>query len=96
MVKLGLEVENGQANMIVGRKEDNKGKMLAIIPYAEPHVQLRFTVNGKKLAGYYRKPGDETWIQVAETTLPTPLEKRVACISLQCYGGEADSNRWAR
>jgi regulation of enolase protein 1 (concanavalin A-like superfamily) len=96
MVKLGLEIENGEANIVMGRKENNKGKTLAIIPYADPDVQLRFTVNGQKLVGYFRKPGAEIWRQAAETTLPTSPENTTAHISLQCYGGEANSNRWAR
>jgi len=96
MIKLGLEIEHGVPNIIMGRKDNNKGKTLAIIPYADPDVQLRFTFNGQNLVGYFRKPGAETWTQAAETTLPTSPEIRTAHISLQCYGGEADSNRWAR
>lgn len=96
MVKLGLEIEHGVANIVMGRKENNKGKTLAIIPYADPEVQLRLTVMGQKLVGYFRKPSDETWTRAAETNLPTSPENSTAHISLQCYGGEADSNRWAR
>lgn len=96
MVKLGLEIEHGVANIVMGRKEKNQRKTLAIIPYADPDVQLRLTVNGQKLVGYSRKPGAEKWTRVAETNLPTPPENATAHISLQCYGGEAGSDRWAR
>ncbi len=95
MVKLGLEIEHGVPNIVMGRKERNQGKTLAIIPYAHPDVQLRFTVKGQKLVGFFRKPGAETWTQAAETNLPTLPVESTAYISLQCYGGEAESNRWA-
>jgi len=96
MVKLGLEIENGVPNIIMGRKENNQGKTLAIIPYSEPDVQLRFKVNGDRLVGYFRKPGTDQWTIAAETTLPPSPDDAAAHISLQCYGGEVDSNRWAR
>lgn len=96
MIKLGLEIENGVANVIMGRKENNQGKTLAIIPYTESDVQLRFKVKEQNLIGYFRKQGEQDWTQIAETTLPPSLDGATAHISLQCYGGEADSDRWAR
>jgi hypothetical protein len=83
MIKLGLEIEHGVPNIIMGRKENIKAKTLAIIPYADPDVQLRFTVEGQKLVGYFRKPGAAAWTQAAETTLPTSPENSTAHISLQ-------------
>jgi len=94
MVKIGLEVENGKTNIVMGREEDDRTRTIAIVPYPAETVQLRLVVRGPEISGYYRHPGDLKWIEVGKSPLPSS-SKRPAQVSLQFYQGEADSDRWA-
>ncbi len=94
MVKLGLEIENGVTNIVMGREERDKAQTIAVIPYAEPHVQLRLKVSGQEIRGYFRNPSAPDWIEAGKTTLPYE-ESLPPQISLQFYQGEQDSDRWA-
>ncbi|WP_372898872.1 hypothetical protein, partial [Stieleria sp.] len=93
MVKIGLEIEHGITNIVMGREEKDRTRTIAIVPYPGETVQLRFVVDGPELSGFYRRPGEQEWIAVGTATLPedasTPPQ-----VSLQFYQGEADSGRW--
>lgn len=95
MVKLGLEIEHGKTNIVMGREQGDRTKTIAIIPYAPEAVQLRMVVSGGELHGFYRKPGTDQWQPVGETSLPAPESDLNPQVSLQFYQGEPDSNRWA-
>ncbi len=94
MVKIGLEIEHGITNIVMGREENDRTRTIAIVPYPGETVQLRFVVDGPELSGFYRKPDEQEWIAVGTAALPedasTPPQ-----VSLQFYQGEADSGRWA-
>ena len=95
MVKLGLELELGKTNIVMGREDGDRTRTIKIVPYADPIVQLRFIAIGQQLKGFYRKPGSEAWNPVGSSTLPASSATPPAKISLQFYMGEEDSNRWA-
>lgn len=94
MVKLGLEIENGRTNIVMGREEGDKTKTIAIIPYEGEAVELRMVVKGEELTGAFRKPGAKEWTEAGKTTTPVAAGK-AAQISLQFYQGVAGSGRWA-
>jgi regulation of enolase protein 1 (concanavalin A-like superfamily) len=95
MVKLGLEIENGRTNIVMGREEGDKTKTIAIIPYEGETVELRFTVRGQDLQGWYRRPGAADWTVAGKTTVPVSPVAPAPHISLQFYQGVAGSGRWA-
>jgi len=94
MVKLGLEIENGRTNIVMGREEGDKTKTIAIIPYDGEAVQLRMVVKGEELTGSFRKPDAKEWTDAGKTTTPAPAGTAPQ-ISLQFYQGVAGSDRWA-
>ena len=94
MVKLGLEIEHGRVNVVMGREVDDRTQTIAIIPYPGETVQLRLVVAGREVTGFYRKPGSDPWVKVGTASLPDDLSKPPQ-VSLQFYQGEAESNRWA-
>ena len=94
MVKLGLEIENGKTNIVMGREEGDKTRTIAIIPYAGEAVQLRMVVRGEDLTGYFRRPDAKEWTEAGKTTTPA-AGGSTPQISLQFYQGVAGSNRWA-
>lgn len=95
MVKIGLELEHGKTNVVMGREDGDRTRTIAIVPYAHETVQLRFVVEGLKLSGFYRKPATKDWIPVGSSELPLGSATPPPQVSLQFYMGEADSNRWA-
>ncbi|TWU41110.1 beta-xylosidase family glycoside hydrolase [Novipirellula artificiosorum] len=95
MVKIGLEIEHGETNIVMGREERDKTKTLAIIPYADPAVQLRLSVHGNEIHGDYRRLGSTNWVEAGHCTLPKIDAPETPYVSLQFYQGESDSNRWA-
>lgn len=95
MVKLGLEVENDQLNIVMGREENDQARTVAVIPYKENTVQLRLVVNERRIAGFYRAPGDKKWTAAGDCELPTAPDGEEPHASLQFYQGDAGSDRWA-
>ncbi|WP_182865418.1 hypothetical protein [Stieleria mannarensis] len=94
MVKIGLEIEHGVTNIVMGREENDRTRTIAIIPYPAESVELRIVVEGHDLQGFYRIPGEPDWIAVGKTTLPDEVSQSPQ-VSLQFYQGEEDSGRWA-
>ncbi|TWT74117.1 beta-xylosidase family glycoside hydrolase [Allorhodopirellula solitaria] len=94
MVKLGLEIEHGVTNIVMGREEHDRTQTIAIIPYADPLVQLRLQVSGQEIRGSFRNPTSPNWTLAGKTTLPDP-ESLSPQLSLQFYQGEDGSDRWA-
>lgn len=94
MVKIGLEIEHGITNIVMGREVDDRTQTIAIVPYPKEKVQLRFVIDGAAITGFYREPETTAWIEVGKTELPadssTPPQ-----VSLQFYQGEAEADRWA-
>ncbi|APZ92921.1 hypothetical protein [Fuerstiella marisgermanici] len=94
-VKIGLELEHGKTNIVVGHESGDRTRTIAIVPYPDKTVQLRFVVEGLKLRGFYRKPGATDWTELGTTNLPADSATPPPKVSLQFYLGEANSNRWA-
>ena len=95
MVKLGLEVENDEINIVMGREENDQARTIAVIPYEKETVQLRLVVEGQTISGYYRPADKEKWIAAGDCELPASPDLEAPHASLQFYQGEAGSDRWA-
>ena len=95
MVKLGLELVNGEMCIVMGREEADKTRTLAKIPIPATSVGLRLRVAGGRIRGDYLPAGAEKWIEAGAGELPAPPNGR-AKISLHCYQGPPDAEHWAR
>lgn len=95
MVKLGLELVNGEVCIVMGREEADKTRTLAKIPIAATVVRVRLLVAGNRIRGQYRIAGTEPWIDAGAGDLPAPPNAR-AKISLHCYQGPPDAEHWPR
>jgi len=95
MVKLGLELVDGQTCIVMGREQADRIRTLAKIPLAVKSVRLRLRVDGKQIRGQYLPPDSEKWLEAAQGDLPTPPNGQ-AKISLHCYQGPATGEHWAK
>lgn len=95
MVKIGLELVDGEVCMVMGREEADKTRTIAKPPIGNDvsKLQLRLTARGIVLKGEYRIGGTGEWQTAGECDLPV---KGDAKISLQTYQGPADAEHWAR
>ncbi|MCA9265567.1 MAG: right-handed parallel beta-helix repeat-containing protein [Planctomycetales bacterium] len=95
MIKLGLEIENGVTNIVMGREENDRTRTIVIIPYPQERVQLRMVVAKGKLRGFFRRTDEQDWQVAGECELPDESATPPPQVSLQFYQGEAGSDRWA-
>lgn len=95
MIKIGLELEHGKTHVVMGREDGDRTRTIAIVPYPHETVALRLVANGLDLRGFYRHPSSNEWKLAGRTKLPADSSTPPPKISLQCYMGEQDSNRWA-
>lgn len=95
MVKLGLELVDGQVCVVMGREEKDRTRTLAKIPIAATSIRVRLHVTGNTIRGYYLIEGATAWREAGAGDLPAP-PGRPAQISLHCYQGAPDIERWAR
>jgi regulation of enolase protein 1 (concanavalin A-like superfamily) len=95
MVKLGLELVDGQPCIVMGREEADKTRTLAKIAVNFSSVRLRLRVAGKQIRGQYLPAGTEKWLDAATGELPAPPGPS-AKISLHGYQGPPDQEQWAR
>jgi regulation of enolase protein 1 (concanavalin A-like superfamily) len=93
MVKLGQELVDGKLSIVMGREEADHTRTIAIIPLDSFSVRLRFQVKGNRIRGQFQTPGTESWRDAGECDLPV---KGAPKVSLQCYQGPANVERWAR
>ncbi len=93
MVKLGLELEHGVRNIVMGREEGDRTRTVAVIPFEGSEAELRFRVGDGEIAGAFRSPGGE-WREAGSCALPV-AGGTAPQVSLQFYQGEAGSGRWA-
>lgn len=95
MVKIGLELVDGEVCMVMGREEDDKTRTIAKPPIGNEvsKLHLRLTARGKTLTGEYRVGDSEELKLAGECDLPV---KGDAKISLQAYQGPKDAEHWAR
>lgn len=93
MVKLGLELVNGEVCIVMGREEADKTRTLAKIPINTTSVRVRLRVAGNQIRGQYQLNGTGSWLDAGAGELPAPPQGR-AKISLHCYQGPPDAERW--
>ena len=93
MVKIGLELVDGQLTLVMGREEKDSTKTLAKIPITATVQQLRLTVDGNHIKGAYRPDAKGEWLPASACELPAKGEAK---ISLQAYQGAADVEHWAK
>lgn len=92
-VKIGQELVDGQLSIVMGREEKDRTKTIAIIPLDTFEVRVKFDVTGNQIVGSFKKEGSKDWVVAGETDLPVHGKPR---ITIQCYQGPADTERWAR
>lgn len=92
-VKIGQELVDGQLSIVMGREEKDRTKTIAIIPLDTFEVTVKFDVDGDRIQGSFKKKGSRDWVVAGETDLPVHGKPR---ITLQCYQGPSDQERWAR
>jgi regulation of enolase protein 1 (concanavalin A-like superfamily) len=95
MVKLGLELVNGETCIVMGREQADKTRTLAKIPIQATSVEVRLRVKGDQISGQYRTAGSDRWLDAATGDLPV-VSGMPASISLHCYEGPPDADHWAR
>lgn len=94
MVKIGLELVDGQLSLVMGREEKDKTRTLALIAITDTKLDLRLTVRGKEITGEFRAAGAPEWRFAAKGELPKARAPHHA--SLQCYQGPEKEEHWAR
>ena len=95
MVKLGLELVDGQVCIVMGREQGDRIRTIAKIPVNATSVRVRMHVEGLQIRGEYRLAGSETWTRAGDCDLPVPEGGR-AQISLHAYQGDLNVEHWAR
>jgi len=95
MVKLGLELVDGQVCIVMGREEADKTRTLAKIPISATSVRVRLRVADRQIRGQYLPAGADKWLDAGAGELPAPPQG-LAKISLHCYQGPPDAEHWAR
>lgn len=95
MVKLGLELVDGEVCIVMGREEADQTRTLAKIPIAVTSVRVRLLVAGRKIRGEYLPLGAEKWLEAGSGELPASPQGQ-AKVSLHCYQGPPDAEHWAR
>lgn len=95
MVKIGLELVDGEVCMVMGREEDDTTRTIAKPPIGNEVsiLTVRLTARGDTIKGEYRVQNEETWRTAGECELPA---KGDAKISVQAYQGPADTEHWAK
>lgn len=92
MVKIGQEQVDGKLTVVMGREEGDRTRTIAIVPIAAEKVQLKFQVAGEMIQGYFRESDSGEWRKAGECTKPG---KAGAKVSIQCYQGPRQVQRWA-
>lgn len=95
MVKLGLELVDGQVCIVMGREEADKTRTMAKIPISATSVRVQLRVAGNQIRGQYLPAGADKWLDAGAGELPAPPQGH-ARISLHCYQGPPDAEHWAR
>ncbi len=93
MVKIGQELVDGKLSIVMGREEQDRTRVIVILPLDSFSVRLRLVAKGDRVRGEYRLPGKESWITAGECDLPVNGPPKA---SLQVYQGPKSVERWAR
>jgi regulation of enolase protein 1 (concanavalin A-like superfamily) len=95
MVKLGQEMVDGKLSIVMGREEGDRTRTIAIVPLATAVVRLRLAVSGNRIQGQFRPGNQGEWQTAGTCDLPVPPQGK-AHVSVQCYQGPANTERWAK
>jgi regulation of enolase protein 1 (concanavalin A-like superfamily) len=95
MVKLGQELVDGKLSIVMGREEADRTRTIAIIPLDSFSVRLRFLVKGNQIRGQFLSANSEKWREAGKCDLPVTPNINPK-ISIQCYQGPTNAERWAR
>jgi regulation of enolase protein 1 (concanavalin A-like superfamily) len=95
MVKLGLELVDGQLSIVMGREEKDRTRTVKIVPVKDTTVQLMLLVKGNQIYGRFRAPAANDWQEVGDCDLPELADKPPK-LSLQFYQGPTGVEHWAR
>jgi regulation of enolase protein 1 (concanavalin A-like superfamily) len=93
MVKIGLELVDGDVCMVMGREEMDKTRTIAKPAITSNTLYLRLTVKGTRIRGTYRIDASGPWVDAGECELPGKGEAKA---SLQAYQGPADAEHWGK
>lgn len=93
MVKLGLELVDGKRSIVMGREEKDRTRTIAIIPITFTAVDLRLILDGPNIRGSFRAAGTTEWRAAGTCDLPA---RGAPKLSIQCYQGPRNLDRWAR
>ncbi len=93
MVKIGLELVDGQLSLVMGREQADKTNTVALLPVTATTLHLRLTARGSKINGAYRSTPTEPWREAGECELPVKGKPK---LSLQAYQGPADAEHWGK
>ncbi|NUM54124.1 MAG: DUF1349 domain-containing protein [Candidatus Hydrogenedentes bacterium] len=95
MVKIGLELVDGEVCMVMGREQDDSTRTIAKPPIgnAISKLRLRLTARGAMLKGEYCVSDADDWKTAGECELPV---KGDAKVSIQAYQGPSDAEHWAK
>lgn len=97
MVKIGLELEHEKNSVVMGREEDDRTRIIKIVPIERDEVTVRLKVTGGQVQGYYRLATEDKWTKVGACTEPRPTESSdKPRVSIQCYQGDPQNPHWAR
>jgi SAM-dependent methyltransferase len=94
MVKLGLELVDGQVSVVMGREENDRAKTAGIVPVHSNDLRLRFLVKGRQIRGEVLTSETNEWRHVGECELPE-ITNLVPKLSLQFYQG-SETGHWAQ
>ena len=75
----------------MGREENDRTRTIAFIPRVTPFIDLRFSVQGKKIEGHYCLDGADRWLKAG-----VPSHSSKPEVSLQAYQGPEDVEHWAK
>ncbi len=95
MVKIGLELVDGQLSIVMGREEKDRTRTIKIVPVSSHRVALRLRVEADQIEGAFRTMDDEKWMTVGSCDLPQ-LEGTSPQVSLQAYQGPRETAHSAR
>jgi regulation of enolase protein 1 (concanavalin A-like superfamily) len=93
MVKLGLELVDGEVCVVMGREQADRTRTIAKIPVKTQRLRVRLTASGNQIRGQYQLHATGPWQDAGSCDLPVHGQPHA---SLQVYQGDPKVERWAR
>lgn len=96
MVKIGLELVDGQVSIVMGREENDRTRTIAIIPFDGDSATLRLRVDGQSVEGSFRPGPADEWTRAGQCAIPIAVNDVPLHLALQAYQGPPDDEHWGR